>query len=163
MSKIDNQSILEELISGEDAITKVEIQNKGNIKEICMKPLTDGELSRLKSMEKDPVNVNINFKPGDTKRKGFREKLEKELKGSEDEANQEGSAKINSGEMSESQDATKYFAIAMSMSIDDNDVDPEFIKKLDAGVPDLLFEKVIEISNLNEDSLDTVKQFLKNR
>jgi len=162
MSKIpiNNQDILDQLVSGEDAIKTIKI----NDKEMAMRPLTDGELSRLKALEKEPVNVDITFKPGDAKRKGFRDEIAKKLAEAEDDGEkQEGKATLNSGTMSESQDETKYLAIAWSLSIDDRDVDPVAIRNLDAGIPDQLFKEVIKISNLSEDSLDTVKQFLKNR
>lgn len=154
--KFNNQDVLEQLISGKDSTEKIKIEGK----EIFIRPLTDGELSQLKALEKEPVNVDITFKPGEQKRKGFRDKVKKEL---EEADEQEGKARLNSGTMSESQDETKYLAIAMSLSIGDNEISSDFVKNLAAGVPDKIFKEVIKLSNLEEASLDTVKNFLKNR
>jgi hypothetical protein len=62
----------------------------------------------------------------------------------------------------EAQNEAMYNAIAWSLSVDGEDVHPDTIKVLPAGLPQILFEQVINISKLSDEDLTVIKQFRKN-
>jgi hypothetical protein len=68
---------------------------------------------------------------------------------------------INTGEFTEAQAEAMYTAIALSLSVDGETVTSDDIKGMPAGVPELLFEKVILVSKLNDKDLTAIKQFRK--
>jgi hypothetical protein len=107
-----------------------------------MRPLNDGELTRLQTIEKKTLAVKVGLRNG--KRQTVQSNLE--------------DVDINAGEFTETQKETIYTAIALSL-----DVDVEAIKSLPAGLPEVLFEQVINISKLSDDDLLSVKSFRKNQ
>jgi hypothetical protein len=68
---------------------------------------------------------------------------------------------INTGEFTEAQAEAMYTAIALSLSVDGETVTSDDIKGMPTGVPELLFEKVILVSKLNDKDLTAIKQFRK--
>ena len=61
---------------------------------------------------------------------------------------------VDVGEFNEAQAEAMYTAISLSF-----DLPVENIKNLPVGVPEVMFDKVIEISNLTETDLTSVKSF----
>lgn len=119
----------------------VKIQYEAEDYEFEMRPLNDGELTRLQTIEKKPLAVKVAMQNG--KRTAVQTNL--------------NDVDINTGEFTEAQKETMYNAIALSL-----DVDVENIKTLPAGLPEVLFEQVINISKLSDDDLLTIKSFRKN-
>ena len=54
-----------------------------------------------------------------------------------------------------------YTAIAWSLSVEDEEIDPNLIRQLPVGIPEDLFEKIVEISNLSDKDLTIIKTFRK--
>ena len=68
---------------------------------------------------------------------------------------------INAGEFNEQQAEAMYTAIAWSLSVEDEEIDPNLIRQLPVGIPEDLFEKIVEISNLSDKDLTIIKTFRK--
>lgn len=133
-----NIDLITKLMQGDNA-QEVEIP-VNNDETVCftMRPLTDGEIKKLHEMESKPYNVQINQTEKRTTNKG----------------------EVNNSELVRAQTKTKYQAVAWSLSIEgQSKVKPEHIEKLPKGIPSVLFEKVIEISELTEEDLDLLKRF----
>ena len=108
--------------------------------EFQIRPLTSGELTQLQTLEKRGFQVKVGMQ------NGKRQTVESNL----------SDVDINVGEFNEYQAEAMYTAIAWSLN-----VDVEEIKELPVGIPELLFEKVIEISSLSDKDLTAVKTFRK--
>ena len=114
-----------------------------------IRPLTDGELSKLKKIENNAFSLK--FKIDDKgNRKGQPVKEDNE-------------AVVKGGEFTESHDQVKYTAIAWSLSIDGDEVTVEDVQTLPPGLPDLLFEEIIKVSSLSNSDLTAIKKFRKNK
>ena len=137
----NNLETLQRLSLGIEKTTIVKINYENEDYEFEMRPLNDGELTRLQTIEKKTLAVKVGLKNG--KRQTVQSNLE--------------DVDINAGEFTETQKETIYTAIALSL-----DVDVEAIKSLPAGLPEVLFEQVINISKLSDDDLLSVKSFRKN-
>ena len=109
-----------------------------------MRPLSDGELTKLQSIEKKPLVVKVGMQ------NGVRQTVQSNL----------SDVDINTGEFNEAQNEAMYNAIAWSLSVEDN-VTVDDIKGLPAGLPGVLFEQVISISKLSDDDLTIIKSFRK--
>jgi hypothetical protein len=112
--------------------------------EFKIRPLTDGELTKLQAIEKKPLVVKVG------------------MQGGRRTSVQTNDVDINTGEFMEAQNEAMYNAIAWSLSVDGDDVHPDTIKVLPAGLPQILFEQVINISKLSDEDLTVIKQFRKN-
>ena len=113
-------------------------------------PLTSCELSKLQAIEKKKLNVKVALENGKRKKTSV----------SEDDTKVQD-VNINTGEFTESQAEAMYKAIAWSLSIDDEIVPVEMVKKMMPGMPEVLFTEVIRISKLTESDLTSIKSFLK--
>ena len=142
---MSNMELIEKLSIGKEAVKTVKVEYDNETIEIGLRPLSDGELSKLKSLEQSSVTVKVGVNAN-----GKRESVKT------------NDVDINTGKFTESQSKTMYQAVAWSMSVDGEIYTPEMIENLRPGVPKLLFEHVIEISQLTEDDLTTIKSFLKN-
>ena len=138
--------LIEQLSLGKEAVETVKVKNGDKTIDVTLRPLTDGELSKLKSIEQSSVTVKVGVN-ADGKRESVKT----------------NDVDINTGEFTESQSKTMYQAVAWSMSVDGERYTPEMIEGLKPGVPGQLFEHVIKISELAESDLTTIKSFLKNK
>ena len=138
--------LIEKLTLGKDALETVKVKSDKGTIDVTLRPLSDGELSKLRSMEQKSLVVKVGVNSD-----GERESV------------QTNDVDINTGEFSESQAKTMYHAVAWSMSVEGEKYTPEMIEGLMPGVPKQLFEHVIRISQLTETDLVTIKSFLKNK
>lgn len=136
---MNNQEMLEKLIDGTDSIEKVKVTVNGKEGEFEIRPLTSGELSKLRALEKKGFNMTIAVN-GQGKRQGV----------------QTNDVDVNAGEFNEYQADAMYTAVSWS-----TDLEKESLEKLPVGFPEALFAEVIRISNLSDSDLTTVKTFRK--
>lgn len=136
---MNNQEMLEKLIDGANTIEKVKIKVNDKEADFEIRPLTSGELSKLKAMEKKGFNMTIAVN-GQGKRQGV----------------QTNDVDVNAGEFNEYQSNAMYTAVSWS-----TDLEKESLEKLPVGFPEALFAEVIRISNLSDSDLTTVKTFRK--
>jgi hypothetical protein len=139
-----NTDILQKLTLGTDKVSDVKIVFEDEDYEFKIRPLTDGELTKLQAIEKKPLVVKVG------------------MQGGRRTSVQTNDVDINTGEFMEAQNEAMYNAIAWSLSVDGDDVHPDTIKVLPAGLPQVLFEQVINISKLSDEDLTVIKQFRKN-
>jgi hypothetical protein len=139
-----NTDILQKLTLGTDKVSDVKIVFEDEDYELKIRPLTDGELTKLQAIEKKPLVVKVG------------------MQGGRRTSVQTNDVDINTGEFMEAQNEAMYNAIAWSLSVDGDDVHPDTIKVLPAGLPQILFEQVINISKLSDEDLTVIKQFRKN-
>jgi hypothetical protein len=139
-----NIDILQKLTLGTDKVSDVKIVFEDEDYEFKIRPLTDGELTKLQAIEKKPLVVKVG------------------MQGGRRTSVQTNDVDINTGEFMEAQNEAMYNAIAWSLSVDGEDVHPDTIKVLPAGLPQILFEQVINISKLSDEDLTVIKQFRKN-
>lgn len=137
---MDNNELMAKLMLGKDEIQYVDVEVNGEMLNIPIRPLTDGELNKLKIIEQRKINFQTEVS-------------------SDGKSTPVNTAKINTGEFLEGQHEAKYSAIAWSMSCDGITVSIEQVKCFPKGVPDKLFEKVIEISSLTKKDLTVVQSF----
>ena len=139
---MNNLETLRKLSLGKDDKTTVKINFEETDYEFEMRPLTDGELTKLQAIEKKPLVFKIGMQNG--KRTSVQTNL--------------NDVDVNTGEFAEAQNNAMYEAIALSL-----DVPSDEIKTLPAGLPAILFEQVIRISKLSEDDLTVIKSFRENK
>ena len=142
---MNNFETLQKLTLGTDNITQVKINYEDTDYEFQMRPLTDGELTKIQSIEKKPLIVKVGMQNG--KRTSIQSNI--------------NDVDINTGEFSEAQATAMYNAIALSLSVDGETVTADMIKTLPTGLPAILFEQVINISKLSDDDLTIIKSFRK--
>ena len=137
---MNNLETLQKLTLGTDLTENVKINFENTDYEFEMRPLNDGELSKLQAIEKKPLVIKVGMQNG--KRQTVTTNM--------------NDVDINTGEFTEAQNEAMYNAISLSMN-----VPVEEIKKLPAGLPRVLFEQVIRISKLSDDDLTVIKSFRK--
>lgn len=145
-----NLEMLQKLTLGKDAVETITIEFEDKTADFTIRPLTSGELTKLQAIEKKKLNVKVALENG---------KRTKTTVSEDDTKVQD--VNINTGEFTESQAEAMYKAIAWSLSVDDEIILPEDVKKMMPGMPELIFEHVIRISKLSESDLTSVKSFLK--
>ena len=136
-----NIETLRKITLGVDDTQEVQVTFLDQELEFTMRPLTDGELTQLQTIEKKPLVVKVGMMGG--KRQSV----------------QSNDVDINTGEFTEAQAEAMYQAIAWSLSVDDEVVTIEDIKALPASLPGVLFEQVMSISKLSDDDLTVIKSF----
>lgn len=141
-----NLEMIQKLSLGKDDIEKVTLELEDDLKaDFTLRPLTSGEISKLKALEKKSVVVKIGMEAGKRKKTT--------VDNSQD-------INVNTGEFTEDQAEAMYKAIALSLSVDDEDIiTADDVKKMRVGLPELLFTEVIRISQLTEDDLSAIKSF----
>lgn len=145
---MSNLEMLQKLSLGKNNTEKIIIETEnGDKQEFIMRPLTDGELTKIQIIEKKPYNMKIKIGAD-----GRKKSVEKPSTSDMD---------VGMGEFTESQAEAMYTAIAWSLSIDDEIVTVDDVKNTCVGIPELLFEQVIRISNLTEGDLTAIKSFRK--
>lgn len=143
---MNNLETLQKLTLGTDMVSDVKINFENTDYSFKMRPLNDGELTKLQSIEKKPLVVKVGMHNG--KRTSVQSNI--------------NDVDINTGEFTEAQSEAMYNAIALSLSVDGEKVKPTDIEGLPAGLPGILFEQVIKISKLSDDDLTIIKSFRKN-
>ena len=141
---MNNLETLQKLTLGTELITDVKINFEETDYEFRMRPLNDGELTKLQTIEKKPLVVKVGMQGG--KRQSVHT----------------NDVDINTGEFTEAQSEAMYKAVALSLSVDGEKVTTDMVKGMVVGLPELLFTEVINVSRLSDADLSTVKQFRKN-
>ena len=142
----NNLEAIRKLSLGTEDTQLVKIEYEGEEYELTMRPLTDGELTRIQSIEKKPLVVKVGMQNGQ------RTSVQSNI----------NDVDINTGEFTEAQNNAMYEAIALSLSVDGETVIADDIKEMKAGLPGIIFEQVIRISQLSDDDLTLIKTFRKN-
>ena len=142
--QMNNLETLQKLTLGTDNVTNVKINYNDIDYDFRMRPLTDGELTKIQSIEQKPLVVKVGMQNG--KRTSVHQ----------------NDVDINTGEFTEAQNEALYQAIALSLSVDGETVTSDDIKTLPAGLPGIIFEQVITISKLSDNDLTVIKSFRKN-
>ena len=140
---MNNLETIHKLTLGTQDTEKVQITFEDETIELTMRPLNDGELTRLQTIEKKPLVVTVGMNGG--KRTSVAT----------------NDIDINTGEFTEAQNEAMYEAVALSLSVDGDVVTASDIKELKAGLPSVIFEEVIKISKLSDDDLSIIKSFRK--
>ena len=140
-----NLEAIKKLTLGTELVSEVKIEYENEDYAFTMRPLTDGELTKLQAIEKKPLVVKVGMQNG--KRTSV----------------QSNDVDINTGEFTEAQYEAMYNAIALSLSVDGETVTTNDIKGLPAGLPQVIFEQVIRISKLSDEDLTIIKSFRKNK
>lgn len=138
----NNFEMLQKLSSGKNHIEEIKI----NGVKLNIRPLSDGELTKLQVIEKKPYTMNM--------------KLNSKGKRGETNTNTQD-MDVGMGEFTQSQSEAVYTAVAWSLSIDDDKFTVDDVRNLDKGVPELIFKEVVRISKLNESDLSAIKNFRK--
>ena len=138
---MNNLEVIQKLTLGTENTETVKINYNDEDYTFTMRPLTDGELTRLQTIEKKPLVVKVGMQGG--KRTSV----------------QSNDVDINTGEFTEAQAEAMYEAIALSLSVDGETITASDIKTLPAGLPGVIFEQVVKISKLSEDDLTLIKSF----
>ena len=138
---MNNLEVIQKLTLGTEKTETVKINYNDEDYTFTMRPLTDGELTRLQTIEKKPLVVKVGMQGG--KRTSV----------------QSNDVDINTGEFTEAQAEAMYEAIALSLSVDGETITASDIKTLPAGLPSVIFEQVVNISKLSDDDLTIIKSF----
>ena len=142
---MSNLEILQKLTLGTDDVETIPVEfPNGTTEEMKIRPLTDGEITKLRGLEQKPYKMKIKMN-----RNGEREAIERD-------ANSD--INLAMGEFTEYQTKAMYTAVAWSLSITE-EVTPHDIETLPRGIPEVLFKHVIEISKLSDNDLTLIKQF----
>ena len=137
----NNFEMLQKLSSGKNHIEEIKI----NGVKLNIRPLSDGELTKLQVIEKKPYTMNMKLNS----------------KGKRGETKNTQDMDVGMGEFTSSQAKAMYTAVAWSLSIDNDTVSIDDVRNLDKGVPELIFKEVVRISKLNESDLSAIKNFRK--
>ena len=143
---MSNKDMIQKLTLGTEDIQTVTIDWEGEELEFKLRPLTSGELSKLQVIEKKPLQIKVNM------RNGKREAVQSNM----------NDVDINTGEFTDAQSEAMYKAVALSLSVDGEKVTIDEVRNMIVGLPELLFQQVINVSRLSDNDLTMVKQFRKN-
>lgn len=138
-----NIDVIKKITLGTDDHETVKIDYDGTELDFTIRPLTSGELSKLQAIEKKPLIVKVGMQNG------------KRVSTNVNDVD------INTGEFTEAQNEAMYNAIALSLSVDGEKIKVDDIKGMPAGLPELIFDKIITVSKLNDTDLTVIKQFRK--
>ena len=127
---MENKDLIEQIIQGTQTEEQVTIKYDGADYTFTLKPLTTGQLSKLKKIEQSGLKVRM------------------------DKKGQTEIVPINAGEMAEAQEEAKYEGISFSV-----DAPVEKVKQLPQSVVDDLFKEIIRISELTDKDLVVVRNF----
>lgn len=137
----NNFEMLQKLSSGTNHVEEIEV----NGVKLIIRPLSDGELTKLQVIEKKPYTMNMKLNS----------------KGKRGETKNTQDMDVGMGEFTSSQAKAMYTAVAWSLSIDNDTVSIDDVRNLDKGVPELIFKEVVRISKLTESDLSAIKNFRK--
>lgn len=146
---MSNLETIAKILQESSERTEITINYEGNEEIFKLRPLTDGELTKLKKIEYNSFKFKVIIDDeGNKKRQEQPESQETE---------------VDTGEFTENQKNAMYQAIAWSLSSPEEEVPVSVIEGMPKGMPALLYEKVIEVSGLRVGDLTTVKNFLKDK
>lgn len=148
--KMSNLETLQQIIIGNSERTEVTINHEGNEETFSFRKLTDGDLTKLRRIEYNSFKFKVNI-DDEGKKKG------------KNKASESQETEVDTGEFTEKQRMAIYTAIAWSLSSEEEEVPVSFVEQMPKGMPDLLYEKVIEVSGLGVGDLTSVKSFLKDK
>jgi bifunctional DNA-binding transcriptional regulator/antitoxin component of YhaV-PrlF toxin-antitoxin module len=134
-----NTDLLNELKVGLNKTETVKVDVNGSEHSFILRPLSSGELSSLQVMEKKNLKVKV------------------KSRGSNKESINE--ADMDSALLFENKAKTKYRAISLSMSVNDEKITDEMVKILPPDTVEALFTEVVRISNLTKDDLTVIQSF----
>lgn len=134
-----NTDLLNELKAGLNKTETVKVDVNGSERSFLLRPLSSGELSSLQVMEKKNLKVKV------------------KSRGSNKESINE--ADMDSALLFENKAKTKYRAISLSMSVNDEKITDEMVKILPPDTVETLFTEVVRISNLTKDDLTVIQSF----
>ena len=137
----NNFEMLQKLSSGTNHVEEIEV----NGVKLNIRPLSDGELTKLQVIEKKPYTMNMKLNS----------------KGKRGETKNTQDMDVGMGEFTSSQAKAMYTAVAWSLSIDNDTVSIDDVRNLDKGVPEVIFKEVVRISKLTESDLSAIKNFRK--
>ena len=139
---MSNLEMLERLTLGTEAIETIEIDGE----EVQIRPLTSGELSKLQTIEK----------------KGFVMKVGVGAKGKRTNVQTSNTdVDINAGDFTKYQNEALFKAVAWGLSVNGENVKPEQVEALPAGMPEQIFSEIVRISNITNNDLTIIKNFRK--
>ena len=144
---VSNNEMIQKLTLGKEDTTIVKVEWNGEETEWLMRPLTSGELSKLQVIEKRAFHIKVGMK------NGRRETVTTNMEDID----------INTAEFTQAQNEAMYEAVANSLSCNGETVKAELVKSMPAGLPEVLFGEVIEVSKLADTDLTMIKQFRKNQ
>ena len=142
---MSNIEMLQKLSNGVNHVENITIETENDKHDFLMRPLSDGELTRLQVIEKKPYSMTMEFNK----------------QGKRGKTSENNEMELGMGEFTEAQAEAMYTAVAWSLSVEGESVDVDIVKNLDKGIPELLFDNVIRISTLTEEDLSAVKSFRK--
>lgn len=134
-----NTDLLNELKAGLNKTETVKVDVNGSEHSFILRPLSSGELSSLQVMEKKNLKVKV------------------KSKGSNKESINE--ADMDSALLFENKAKTKYRAISLSLSVNDERITDEMVQILPPDTVEALFTEVVRISNLTKDDLTVIQSF----
>ena len=134
-----NTDLLNELKVGLNKTETVKVDVNGSEHSFILRPLSSGELSSLQVMEKKNLKVKV------------------KSRGSNKESINE--ADMDSALLFENKAKTKYRAISLSLSVNDEKITDEMVKILPPDTVETLFTEVVRISNLTKDDLTVIQSF----
>ena len=143
---VSNNEMIQKLTLGKEDTTIVKVEWNGEETEWVMRPLTSGELSKLQVIEKRAFHIKVGMK------NGRRETVTTNMEDID----------INTAEFTQAQNEAMYEAVANSLSCNGETVKTDAVKGMPAGLPEVLFGEVIEVSKLADTDLTMIKQFRKN-
>ena len=147
---MSNLEMLERLTLGTEATETIEVGGE----EVEIRPLTSGELSKLQTIEKKgfvmKVGVGVVMKVG-VGAKGKRQSVQ----------TNNTDVDINAGEFTQYQSEALYKAVAWGLSVNGENVKPEQVEALPAGLPEQIFVEIVRISNIKDNDLTIIKNFRK--
>lgn len=144
----NNDNIISKLLQGTDEIHEVTVNDGTEDLKIKLRPLSAGELTKIKSIEKEPYTMEIGVNTNGKRTSA------KQIDNSTDT-----NMTVGMGEFTESQAKAVYTAVAWSMRVEDTNITPEIVENFKNGIPEQIFRHVMDISNLTEDDLTVIKQF----
>ena len=143
---MSNKDMIQKLTLGVDDIQEVCIDWEGEELVFKLRPLTSGELNKLQTIEK----------------KGFVMKVGVGAKGKRQSVQTNNTdVDINAGEFTQYQSEALYKAVAWGLSVNGENVKPEQVEALPAGLPEQIFVEIVRISNIKDNDLTIIKNFRK--
>jgi len=146
MIQMSNNEMLQKITLRKKNTETITLDYDGDEIEFTLRPLTSGELTRLQRIEKQGFKMKVGVSPA-----GKRQNVQSNMT----------DVDVNAGEFGELQNEAMYTAVAWSLSVEDETVTVDAIKELPAGLPELLYEQVINVSGLSDKDLTSVKNFRK--
>ena len=138
---MNNNEILSKLTIGTEETETVTVYNNDEKIEVDIRPLTTGELTNLQSLEKKSFRMKMKMN-----RNGELENVERQMS--------DNTMDISMSDFTEFQAKAMYTAIAWSMGISVKEV-----QSFKPGVPEQIFEAIIDLNSLSENDLICIKQF----